>query len=447
MIRIYLFISLLLFPFSETRGANPHVLPRDLAEEFSTLYIEYKDRVCPIETYAQDFCVTLCDDASYRGRSSVEVLAGWIFYPDTWKTEPMIKVSGSHLKELLGTEESRVSLLQFANDKGEYKLANVLAEIRKDKSVADERKIVKANGKVSMINSLCTGSALKLFPIKDVHGEVIWYSSVDELPDGLDSGRWTFIRKSLDLLAEDITMGNYDDARKLIRSIRSYQEKEGAGSLPSPDDVRLEKAYNSLAACKALNVGCVVLAIVTILVFAFYRLRGKVMSRGMTVSIATVWVFITAYIILRTIGSHYFQFADGFEITLLFTSHIIVIFTAYSLFAYLALNSMMWICSKKKTVVKFPLMALVTSIILLALGIVIGSIWAKIAWGRYWGWDPKETWALITFIIYTLLFLCVRMRLFKKESIYHVLAIVSFLSVIMTYYGVNTFLPGLHSYA
>lgn len=83
----------------------------------------------------------------------------------------------------------------------------------------------------------------------------------------------------------------------------------------------------------------------------------------------------------------------------------------------------------------------------LGLGIFIGAIWANVSWGTYWSWDAKEVWGLITFMVYavsvhrtTLPFLC-------RPMGYHAFMIIAFLSIIMTYFGVNYFLGGMHSYA
>jgi cytochrome c-type biogenesis protein CcsB len=82
----------------------------------------------------------------------------------------------------------------------------------------------------------------------------------------------------------------------------------------------------------------------------------------------------------------------------------------------------------------------------LTLGTFFGAIWANESWGRYWGWDPKETWSLITMVVYSFI---VHMRLIpslKGVYNYNLAAIIGFLSVMMTYFGVNYYLSGLHSY-
>lgn len=80
----------------------------------------------------------------------------------------------------------------------------------------------------------------------------------------------------------------------------------------------------------------------------------------------------------------------------------------------------------------------------LTAGIVTGAVWANSAWGRYWGWDPKETWSLITWFVYATLLHARLMRGWRGKRI-AVLSIIGFAAVLFTYFGVNL-LPGLHSY-
>lgn len=92
-------------------------------------------------------------------------------------------------------------------------------------------------------------------------------------------------------------------------------------------------------------------------------------------------------------------------------------------------------------------MALIVGIVLLTIGNFLGGMWANESWGRYWGWDPKETWALISIMIYAFV---VHMRLIPGlRSIwwYNVCSVLAFSSIMMTYFGVNFYLTGLHSYA
>ncbi len=83
----------------------------------------------------------------------------------------------------------------------------------------------------------------------------------------------------------------------------------------------------------------------------------------------------------------------------------------------------------------------------LTIGTFLGAIWANESWGRYWGWDPKETWSLITIIVYTLVTHSRMIPGLKNIYAFNLLSLFAFSSVLMTYFGVNYYLSGLHSYA
>jgi cytochrome c-type biogenesis protein CcsB len=83
----------------------------------------------------------------------------------------------------------------------------------------------------------------------------------------------------------------------------------------------------------------------------------------------------------------------------------------------------------------------------LTIGTFLGAIWANESWGRYWGWDPKETWSLITIIVYTLVTHSRMIPGMKDTYAFNLLSLFAFSSVLMTYFGVNYYLSGLHSYA
>jgi cytochrome c-type biogenesis protein CcsB len=92
-------------------------------------------------------------------------------------------------------------------------------------------------------------------------------------------------------------------------------------------------------------------------------------------------------------------------------------------------------------------MALTVGLVMLTIGNFLGGMWANESWGRYWGWDPKETWALISIMIYAFV---IHMRLvpgLRGRWLYNFMSVVAYGSILMTYFGVNFYLSGLHSYA
>ena len=89
---------------------------------------------------------------------------------------------------------------------------------------------------------------------------------------------------------------------------------------------------------------------------------------------------------------------------------------------------------------------LIIGLILMTIGTFMGAVWANESWGRYWGWDPKETWALITMIVYAMVTHLHLLRKWYNLWLFNLCSVVSFASVLMTYFGVNYFLSGMHSY-
>ena len=92
-------------------------------------------------------------------------------------------------------------------------------------------------------------------------------------------------------------------------------------------------------------------------------------------------------------------------------------------------------------------MALTVGLVMLTIGNFLGGMWANESWGRYWGWDPKETWALISIMVYAFV---IHMRLIpglRNRLLFNIASVLAFGSILMTYFGVNFYLAGLHSYA
>ena len=141
--------------------------------------------------------------------------------------------------------------------------------------------------------------------------------------------------------------------------------------------------------------------------------------------------------------------------------HVAIIVGSYGPFALgmiLGIISLILIIltnSKNKEIMKLNVseltvineMALTVGLVMLTIGNFLGGMWANESWGRYWGWDPKETWALISIMIYAFV---IHMRLvpgLRNRLNYNIASILAFGSILMTYFGVNFYLAGLHSYA
>ena len=140
----------------------------------------------------------------------------------------------------------------------------------------------------------------------------------------------------------------------------------------------------------------------------------------------------------------------------LLSIHVVVIMIAYSLLAFAMLNGVTALIlhyTKQDSKAEVEYLQVVSNIMLypavflLAIGIFVGAVWANISWGRYWGWDPKELWALITMLVYSAALHGSSLSWFRRSIFFHTFTIIAFLTVLITYFGVNFLLGGMHSYA
>ena len=92
-------------------------------------------------------------------------------------------------------------------------------------------------------------------------------------------------------------------------------------------------------------------------------------------------------------------------------------------------------------------LTLIVGLYFMTAGVFLGGVWANESWGRYWGWDPKETWALITVLVYAFVTHMHRIPGLRGQFAFNLASFISYSSVMMTYFGVNYFLGGMHAYA
>lgn len=131
--------------------------------------------------------------------------------------------------------------------------------------------------------------------------------------------------------------------------------------------------------------------------------------------------------------------------------HVAAFIVGYTLLALMSLFSVCALCMKKESAPRHWLteanrLLLYPSEMLLAIGIFVGAIWANLSWGRYWAWDPKEVWALITMMGYALPLHTASLKRFRNDTFFHIFMIIAIALVLMTYFGVNLILGGIHSY-
>lgn len=514
-------VILLLFAFSlnsnflKANSPSPKVLPREVAEHFGDLYILYNNRICPLQTFARDFTIKLYGSSSYKGLTPEEVLTGWLFYYDCWKNEPIIRIKSNEARKLLEIEGNYARLKDYISTINEYKLEKMMNHIRSGEQVTDKRGIEEADEKFNIINLVCTGAMMKIFPCRNIAGKTLeWYSQSDQLPQDMDNDKWVFIRKSMSYVNEMIVMKKYNDACLLLEKIKKYQQKECDGLLPADNKFKAEKIYNQFDYSKSVAMACICIGLICFIYYCHCMASQKRTSRKaiiiLNILLWIVFTYLSAAICLRGYVSNHLPLSNGFETmqfmawcTLLLTFllqrkfamllpfgfllcgltlmvsmlgesnpqitqlmpvlqspllsiHVVVIMIAYSLLAFIMLNGVTAVIlhqSQKECKEQIERLQIISQIILypaiflLAIGIFIGAVWANVSWGRYWGWDPKEVWALITMLVYALALHPRSLPWFHRTMFFHVFCITAFITVLITYFGVNFLLGGMHSYA
>lgn len=482
------FATAVLMAVSLGAAAQPRAPQRAVATRFGTLLVDYNGRIAPVSTLAREFCLKIYGSDSYRGLTPEQVLTGWLFYYDDWKREPMVKVKGEEVRRVLGISGSYASLQDFYGSQG-YKLQDAGA-------TAD---IMAANEKAALISGVCTGAVFKIYPYREPDGRVArWISWVDSRPADMGLEDWKFVLGSMEYVARELAHGRDTAAWEALGSIRQRQREMAGGSAPSEAKVRAEIFYGRYVrtlpvALFALAVGLlgvfwmperrrwlfrVASVAVLVCLTAAMAVRGWVsghlpLSNGYETMQAMAWcasafavcvpgrkvrllvplalVVAGLALMVSMMGEHNPAVTPLMPVLAspLLSVHVAVIMIAYALLAIIAVNSAVALCRRdgcdERT--RLSLRLLYPAAFLLAAGIFIGAVWANMSWGRYWGWDPKETWALVTLLVYALPMHAQSWPAFRRPRVLNIYLVAAFASVLVTYFGVNFILGGLHSYA
>lgn len=129
--------------------------------------------------------------------------------------------------------------------------------------------------------------------------------------------------------------------------------------------------------------------------------------------------------------------------------HVLCMMVSYTLLGLTALIGVVGLIKRDTQAMlrDVSLTILYPAVFILTIGTFIGAVWANISWGSYWSWDPKETWALITMLVYSAMLHSSTLSRFNRPRFFHAYAILAILTVLITYFGVNLLLGGMHSYA
>jgi ABC-type transport system involved in cytochrome c biogenesis permease subunit len=494
-------LVLLLAPALSQAAETPSTLPRATADKMGRMYVLYKGRVCPLQTLAKDFTTKLCGNARYKGLSAEQVLSGWIFYFNEWQAEPMIKVKGDDVRQLLGIEGRYASFNDLMAHSDAFQSKSMPAMMGGGAAEMPQGKVQSKNmraagEKKSLVQMLVGGSLMKIFPVADPTGQVGWYSQSDDLPMTVADDEYFFIRKQLSYCQELVVAGNFEELERVFEKTSQYQQQRAASVLPSDLQYGAERLYNRLTTGKWLYMLVITLGLVCFALVLF----GVRQVAFPFVCCLLLTLFLLLIFVLRWIVGGHIPMAGGFDsmnltaivlglVALLLTRryrpapaigllamgfcllvammsgsnppvthlmpvlssplltlHVTVIMISYALFFFVMLNGVAALIVPQRAVAmrRVSLLMLYPAVTLLAAGIVIGALWANISWGNYWSWDPKEVWALITLIVY--LYPLLQMQEDNRVRGFHLYCTLAFFSVIVTYFGVNFLLGGIHAY-
>lgn len=482
----------------------------DIADDFGKICVLYNSCITPINTVATSFVTKLCGKPTWDGLSSNQVFAGWIFDVPYWETVKMIEIKEKKAQELLGINGKWASFDDFWDNYNNYKLDAPLKKAYKDGDTKLQKQLRDADEKFNIIRMLYGGEMLKMFPYAGKQGHMQWFAPGQPLGNlKLDEKELVFIKKSMDYLAESIITGDKARAEEIAKKIYSYQHVRGKAVVPTKFRIYTETFYNKTNAQRLPVMLYLTLSLLLAIVSTLSLNNGKQKKTRLVSSVLT-WVMLihtTLLLALRWFVSGHLPMSNGYEtmqfmawatliVTLvmqkrflpvkqfgpllssfallvamitdgnpqitqlmpvlqspLLSVHVMVIMFSYALFGLTALIGLQGLIAhhrkqeeKEQQLAALSQFLLYPAVALIAIGIFIGAIWANVSWGRYWSWDSKETWALITMLIYSAP-LHADIKWLRKAQHMHIYMLLAFLSVLMTYFGVNYFLSGMHSYA
>lgn len=282
-----------------------------------------------------------------------------------------------------------------------------------------------------MMMALRSGSLLKLFPYTN-KGKTTWFAPTDDLPNAMDREHQQFVRSICLLLGDCALASDYTQMDAVVGKMLKYQQKNGGASMPSDRRVAAERIYNRIPFATILFMLCLAMGIISFL-YAIIRMCRE--DNG-----------------ANNVGTD----ADPVLNSPLLSVHVSIIMMGFAMLSFTFISGLTALLlrlvsrtaqPKMVQLQQLSLVFLYPALAALGIGIFIGAIWANVSWGEYWGWDPKEVWALITFMIYAIPLHARSVAQLRRPTAFHLFMTLAFLTLVMTYFGVNYFLGGMHSYA
>lgn len=434
-------------------------LARKQADSLACKQVIYNDRVVPFNTLARDFVLKLTGKPAYGGMTPEQVISGWLLRPEVWQHEPMIYIKSAELRRLLHLDTSYARLTDLFDGEN-YRLQKYWkgGQDRSGKMSSLEKAVAEADEKVGLILMLRNGTLIRPLPadgsVKPVSDARIY---AELLYNRIPFSKWLFMF--------NLTVGLLAFFHLLYRGLHRPV---------APDSFGRVGIFPSRLADTFFRVSLYAAFLFQLFGYALrWYIGGRIpLSNGYE----TMQFMALCALFLACLCQRRFPFTvpfgfllSGFALLVSYlgqmnpqitplmpvlvspwlSMHVSLIMMSYALFAFMMLNGILALCLRRsaRMLMLLSRLLLYPATFFLGAGIFLGAVWANVSWGRYWAWDPKEVWALITFMVYGVAFHARSLRIFRKPLFFHIYMIAAFLTVLMTYFGVNYILGGMHSYA
>jgi len=466
-------------------------------------------RVKPLLTFANETVLSVAGRESLDGMSALEIFWGYTLAPQDFNQRPYIRVDSPALKREAGFDEGqrRLAFDALTNNAKFQELAQSALDRQRDEMDVTplEKDALTVYNKLMRIASVSRGSALTVIPLVDANGNWATPQQVQASPDP----QAQLISQKFGMLVAAYDAGDGSAFSRAATDLRNAFRSMNPSAYPTEKEIDRElfsEDFNAFGkAWKFYLTGTLLLLLLGfsanrwIYFSALGLLAGGFLCHSIGIGLRWAiagfapvsnmyeslvfmgWGVMAFGLIQEAIyKKRFFALAGGLMtfICLAFSEnlpidssinplvpvlahtswlaiHVITIMLSYSAFAlamglgHFALFTQLWKPEKSDLIQSLSLLlynTLQVGLLFLAAGIICGAVWANESWGRYWGWDPKETWSLITFFVY-LVVVHAHFAGWLRDFGLAASSIIGFLSVIMTYYGVNYVLgAGNHSY-
>lgn len=428
-----------------TSFAKTPVVAREDAEKAERKLIVYNGRVCPLNTLAHDFCLKITGKTSYKGLSAEQLLLSLPMAPEEWSEKQLLKIKNKALKERLGIKTDFARIKDFYENDGRYKLDILLNEQMNKAEDDQDKKLVRSiydvDEQISLVNAAVTGKLIELYKGNNPPSETRISAEIlyNQLPLTVVGAFMILTGILIIVIAEIIRKKGFAVKLGILLIISAFQLAVFLLRWYISGNIPLSNGYETMA--------FVSLSTSLLTLLAIWMLRKQTFVCN-TVTIGGLMIAG-----LTLLVAHLSEMSP--QITSLMpvlhspwlTTHVSLIMISYSLFAFMAVIAGVDLVKKDARLDALNRLMLYPAEIFLTIGIFLGAIWANQSWGTYWSWDPKEVWALISMLIYCVPLHVGSLPLMRKAKVHDIYLIIAFLSILMTYFGVNYLLGGMHSYA